>query len=138
MRDFLNAHANLFLDENVGDHKYLKYLQVINPQYEPLLIEIKARINDGYDKAYYKEKLSNDLKVYISPWLTVPATAPVFGRKLRKSGIIKFIEELPYIDYIDIVSFKVKKEGNELGENIAPNTDHGILTTTAIHSVITL
>jgi hypothetical protein len=136
MRDFLNNRANLFLNETVGVG--YKFLQVVNPQYEPLSIKIKVKISGGYDKAFYKEKLSDDLKNHIAPWVKNPENTPVFGRKLRKSGLIRFIEDLPYIDYIDVNDFSIKKDDIKLGEIIEPNTEHGILTTAAIHEVETL
>lgn len=138
MRDYLNTKANLFLNEPVldalgkpvGDHKYL---QVVNAQYEPIRITVEVRFRPGIDEVFYKVQLSNDLKHYLSPWVSDEQAAPVFGRNLRCSKIQQFIEELPYIDIIEF--FEARKNNELLTEDILPGAAHGILTTAHIHRI---
>jgi|GEM_PF-1881119 len=134
IRDYLNKYANLFLNEEIGDHKYL---QVVNPQYEHLILKIKVQFKPGVDEAFYKLKLSDDLRDHIAPWLNNPNAAPVFGRMLRRSAIIRFVEDLLYIDFVKEMVVQ-RSDGTSLiikGELIRPDAAHGILTTDIKHSV---
>ncbi|MBC7778015.1 MAG: hypothetical protein H7246_21465 [Phycisphaerae bacterium] len=135
IRDYLNLHANLFLNEPIGDHKFL---QVVNPQYEHLKVDISVQFKPRLDKAFYKMKLSEDLRNFIAPWLGNPDAAPEFGRILRESAIERFVEDLHYIDFIQ--SIAIYKDGslNPLPKIIRPDAAHGILTTVPQHTVTAL
>lgn len=139
IRDYLNRQANLFLNQPVldtqgdpiSDHKYL---QVVNPQYETIQIKVQVRFRPGIDEAFYKIRLSDDLVNFLSPWLTDDQAPPVFGRVLRRSKILEFIEKLSYIDYIH--SFQLELNGFAVvKESIYPSAAHGILSSASSHSV---
>lgn len=100
MRDFLAARANLFAAYGEDEEAYL---QVLNPHYETLDIQVKVYFLPEYsDVAFYEKKLAEELRDYISPWLANPQAPPVFGRSIARSKILQFIEERYYVDYVDL------------------------------------
>lgn len=136
MRDYLNQQANLFLNQPYGD---FKWLQLVNPQYETLQIELEVKFRKGVDEALFSIKLSQELSIYLAPWRSNTNAAPTFGRGLRKSAIIRFVEDRPYIDYVEKMmltkSGKVYPAGTGEGEDIRPEADHAILTTAPYHLI---
>lgn len=99
MRLYLAARANLFV---AYGEKEEAHLQVVNPLYEKVDLLVTVAFMPGIDEAFYKEQLQQELTYYISPWLADPLKPPAFGRTLQRSAILQFIEERPYIDYVDL------------------------------------
>lgn len=134
MRDFLAGRANLLLACTEPGR-----LKVLNPLYEKVGIEVHVEFKSGEDKAFRSAQLKKELINYVSTWLNDPEKPPVFGRILRRSGIIQFIEERPYVDYIDIkgetpggTPFIIKVEGSQVDtEHIRPGTSRSILAADA-------
>jgi len=98
MQEYLIGHTNLFVA--CGDNAEA-HLQVVNPLYEKVDVLVKVAFSSS-DIAYSKQQLRKALTHYISPWLADPSNPPVFGRVLEKSAILQFIEEQPYVDYVDV------------------------------------
>lgn len=100
MRDYLASKANLFVAYGQGQEAHL---QVVNPLYEQVDVRVHVCFRPEYaDKAYYEQKLAEELTHFISPWLADPSVPPGFGRVLERSQILQFIEERPYIDFVDL------------------------------------
>ncbi len=85
-------------------------LQVINPKYEEVTFEFKVKFYAGYDNNQYKIQLNTDLVNYLSPWAYSSDAEIDFGGTLYKSVVIRFIEELRYVDYIS--NFKMYFTGS--------------------------
>lgn len=90
-------------------------LVVENPSYEEILVEFSVGFHPGYDAGYYGELLNESLKRFLAPWAYEEGQDLVFGGKIHKSAIIKFIEEQPYVDFV--VDFLVYHNTN--GSNFA-------------------
>lgn len=81
------------------------YLRVENPIYEPIQVSFNVGFHEGYDEGFYGKKLHQQLQEFLSPWafesVTDENTDLVFGGELHKSTILKFIEDLAYVDFVN-------------------------------------
>ncbi|MFC0513962.1 baseplate J/gp47 family protein [Mucilaginibacter angelicae] len=75
-------------------------LLAINPDYEEVILDFKVKFYFGFDENLYAAKLNTDVINYLSPWAFNRNADIDFGGILYKSVVIRFIEELPYVDYI--------------------------------------
>lgn len=75
-------------------------LLAINPDYEEVILDFKVKFYFGLDENLYAAKLNTDLINYLSPWAYNRNADIDFGGTLYKSVVIRFIEELSYVDYI--------------------------------------
>ncbi|HEY9195383.1 MAG TPA: baseplate J/gp47 family protein, partial [Mucilaginibacter sp.] len=75
-------------------------LLAINPDYEEVILDFKVKFYFGLDENLYAAKLNTDIVNYLSPWAFNRNADIDFGGILYKSVVIRFIEELPYVDYI--------------------------------------
>lgn len=110
----------------------LSHLEVRNPLYETIKIDCKVRVRDCFDAHYYKAKLVEDLNYFLSPWIGGEETQIRFGGSLHDSVVIYFIEQLPYIDYLE--DLKMYHEGTEVREALT-TTSHSILTSFGTHDI---
>ena len=78
--------------------------QVINPMYEPVQVKVRLKLKREYEFNYYEQIINKKLQEFLSPWINNPGTAIHFGGKISKSMIIKFLEDLPYVDYLTALS----------------------------------
>jgi hypothetical protein len=89
--------------------------QVINPEYEEVTFAFEVVFYKGFDKNQYEIQLNNDIINYLSPWAFDNTAEIDFGGTLYKSVVIRFIEELSYVDYI--ANFKMYFTKNGSGNN---------------------
>ncbi len=82
-------------------------LFVKNPGYTRIRIESGIKFHQGIDEVYYQKELKTDLMRLLSPWAFDETHDIAFERKLYKSYIINYIEELHYVDFV--CCFKVMK-----------------------------
>lgn len=133
MRDFLAARANLFVTYDSSEDACL---QVLNPHYEPLDIEVKVKFKPEYsDEAFYRKKLAEALRDLISPWLNNPAVPPMFGRSIARSKILQFIEGRYYVDYVYMDSLHIRRRRTDIAGQILdlagkPLSEKDLLTQT--------
>ncbi len=76
-------------------------VNVENPRYEKLIAHFKVAFYPGYDAGYYGHLLNDDIKKFLSPWAFEQGEDIVFGGKLYKSDLLYFIENRPYVDYVN-------------------------------------
>lgn len=135
MQDYLKSKCNGFVAAEDKD-----FLQVVNPQYEEIRIELQVAFYPGLDKNFYKFELDKDLRFFLSPWLSTQSVDITFGRPLHKSHILQFIEERPYVDgisYLEVYHFSEHLEPDSPiyddcrieGSYIRPLTARSILST---------
>jgi hypothetical protein len=106
--EFLKGHASAWAD-----------FQVINPMYEPVKVSVQLKLKRGYEFNYYEQVLNQQVQEFLSPWVSNTATAIHFGGKVTKSMIIKFLEDLPFVDYLTKLSLqKLSPALNALGADI--------------------
>ncbi|OYW19659.1 MAG: hypothetical protein B7Z54_03255 [Sphingobacteriales bacterium 12-47-4] len=108
------------------------YSEVRNPLYETVKVSCRVQIRDCYDAHYYKSVLIEDLNSFLSPWIGGEETEIRFGGSLHDSVVVYFIEQLPYVDYLE--DLKIFHEGTEVREAIT-TTSHSILTSFGTHDI---
>lgn len=126
-------------DEGCGCHDQ-GTLVVRNAIFEPVRLQVCVRFRTGKEFAYYRKKLNGDLKSFLSPWAATPGYAIVFGAKISSMQLLRFLENLDYVDVV--MGLKVKhfpgrqfSESNETSiafeevESIEPFTSRSVLTT---------
>jgi hypothetical protein len=114
-------------------------IEVINPVYEIITVKCGVKMKTGFDETFYAGQLNKDLQQFISPWLADKNISPSFEGTIYASGIVNFIEERPYIDYI--TDFEATKtEGNNIitwTESTSGSSEDVILTSAVQHSIDT-
>ncbi|MBL4676740.1 MAG: baseplate J/gp47 family protein [Mucilaginibacter sp.] len=81
--------------------------QIINPLYEPIKVSVNLKLKKGYEFNYYQKVIDQKIKEFLSPCIYNPASEINFGGKITKSMLIKFLEDLDFIDYL--TSFSLVK-----------------------------
>ena len=108
---------------------------VINPDYEVVTVELKVKFLKGYDESYYKKVLNTDIIKLLSPWAFEKTASINFGVELHKSIVIKYVEELSYVDYVQDVELFV--DGVKHNSGIAPSSPKAILVSSKQHILST-
>lgn len=106
-------------------------LKVMNPRYEKVNICMKVKFYLGKDENYYKEKLQQELREFIAPWITGNQENLRFAQCLNRSDFIRFLETRDYVDYITDLKMTHEEDTggiptNELQE-VCPKTPRSIL-----------
>lgn len=112
--------------------------QIINPEYEEIKVSLKVQFNVGFDAHFYTSQLEEDIKQYLSPWAYKETAGLRFGVTFHKSKLIAYVEQLPYVDYLDSVVLRhIKKVGTtgEIKTNITPSSPKAILVSAKQHEV---
>lgn len=99
-------------------------LNVRNPTYEKIKVTFGVEFKKEFsDRTFYVNQLSEDIKRFISPWAFGEADDIVFGGRIDKSVILNFIEERPYVDFVDNFILDLYLPGEEFplgGDPSAP------------------
>jgi hypothetical protein len=93
--------------------------QVINPLYEPVKVSVKLKLKRGYEFNYYENIINQKLQQFLSPWISNSASDIHFGGKVTQSMVIKYLEDLDFVDYL--TSFTLQKYSadiNAFGSNV--------------------
>ncbi|MES3019692.1 MAG: hypothetical protein V4721_18025 [Bacteroidota bacterium] len=104
-------------------------VEVENPVYEKIKIvsKIKFRQNKSSDNGLYKQKLSEDLKKYLCPWLYESNSSFKIGSQIYVTEVLNYIKKRPYVDYVtgfSILHF-YHWQNEETGEMLAGVNDFG-------------
>lgn len=75
-------------------------LVVRNPSYERIKVKCSVKFQPGYDTGYYLKELDTDIKKFLAPWAYNQNSTITFERKIFKSVLINYIEELSYVDFV--------------------------------------
>jgi hypothetical protein len=75
-------------------------LHIVNPTYEPMLVDCKIEFTKGFDPGYHADVLNQELTEFLSPWAYEDGEDIVFGGRLPASEIMAFIEGKEYVDHI--------------------------------------
>ncbi len=102
----LSLHRRLdiydFLRERISPFIYLR---VENAIYEPIHLSFNVGFHQGFDEGFYGQKLHQQIQEFLSPWAFEQdwdgSHDLVFGGQLHKSVILKFIEDLHYVDFVN-------------------------------------
>ena len=82
-------------------------LFVLNPDFCRIQIDCGIKLRPGYDQGYYLKQVNEDLMKLLSPWAFDQTRPVTFERKLYKSHLVNYLEELPYVDFV--CCFKVNR-----------------------------
>ena len=112
--NLLNLNATNLLEPRVSTHtlndirQYIMErtspfvdIEVINPEYQQLLLDFKVGFFSGYDAGFYGQQLNQELKRYLSPWAFDEGEDVVFGGRTYKSVVLTFVEKRPYVDFVN-------------------------------------
>ena len=108
-------------------------LSVGNPHYEELSVNATVSFQDEVDTGFYLAKLEGDIKKYLSPWAYDQDLKIEMGTSLHTSSLIKFIELLPYINFVARV--RVDKDNNYSNANEISAGPNAILITSNKHNL---
>ncbi|MEO6613419.1 MAG: hypothetical protein ABIT05_09090, partial [Chitinophagaceae bacterium] len=99
-----------------------------NAIYETINFCIRVQLVKGKDENYYKEKLKEDIRVFLAPWALGEFHKMSFGECVYRSDIIRFLETTGYVDFI--TDLKMGSKGEEPSEymySVCPQTPRSIL-----------
>ena len=99
-------------------------LQVINPLYEKIQVAFGVKFRTGFDRGFYEGQLKEDIKTFLSPWISHEGKEIVFGGKIHKSVIMNFVEERHYVDFV--TDFKMN---HDVSGDFKADVDEAIPTT---------
>jgi len=77
--------------------------EIRNPVYERIKVVCKIRFiptDNNYNDNLYLQKLQEDIKQYLCPWLFNTVNDFKIGTVLYRSEMLNFINRLPYVDYV--------------------------------------
>jgi hypothetical protein len=77
--------------------------EIRNPVYERVKVVCKVKFNgnlDNQNENRYLQKLDEDIKRFLCPWLFGAVTNFKVGSTLYRSEMLNFINRLPYISYV--------------------------------------
>ena len=112
-------------------------LDVINPVYEEVKIDITVKFYNEFDKALYTLELNEDLKKFLSPWAFDEAKNVEFGITLHQTVLIDFVERLHYVDYITSIKMFVGDPQKKM-KNAQPSSPKAILVSAEQHKITPL
>ncbi|MDX2361904.1 MAG: baseplate J/gp47 family protein [Crocinitomicaceae bacterium] len=110
-------------------------LDVINPDYQPIQIDLKVKFHDQFDEALYSIQLNEDIIKLLSPWAFDKSSFVEFGETLHRSVLIDYIEELHYVDYIQDVQM-ITSQGISI-QNYSPSSPKTIMVSAKEHKIST-
>ncbi|CAL1517153.1 baseplate J/gp47 family protein [Chitinophaga sp. MM2321] len=90
IRQFISGCVSPFVD-----------IHVENPLYEQVLVDFKVGFHIGLDAGYYGKLLNEDIKKFLSPWAYEEGHDIIFENQIHKSVILAFIEQRPYVDFVN-------------------------------------
>lgn len=126
---FLNTHSSSWVEHHVT-----------NPLYEPVKISVKIKLKKGFEFNYYEKIVDGMLQKFLSPWITNTSSDIHFGGKITKSMIVKFLEDLEFVDFLtDLSLFHSINGGKSFGSNAEvaeASNPAAILVSSSRHEII--
>ncbi|MEP5340736.1 MAG: hypothetical protein ABJL44_00050 [Algibacter sp.] len=113
-----------FLDNHSPAHAEIV---VHNPSYLRVLTKCSVKFYSGYDAGFYKEKLIDEIKRFLSPWAYQQDSDIRIGGRLHASVLINFIAERPYIDYVANLKLFQSEDGETFTDVRAINNGKSIV-----------
>jgi len=131
--DFLNKNSPIYAE-----------VAVINPSYLQVLTRCTVRFYEGYNPDFYKEKLVEEIKRFLSPWAYDQNSDINIGGNLHASVLINFIAERPYVDYVanlklfqseDGINFTDVRSSNDGKSIVIPSRPDMVMVSAANHFI---
>ena len=110
-------------------------LTVINPLFEEIMIDCIVTFSEYVkDEAFYEKKLQQDVKRFLSPWAFENGQEPEFGGTIYRAAILDFIEELPYIDFVE--KLEVIHQESISGDMATASSPASVLISAWQHTIV--
>ncbi|MDR3705697.1 MAG: hypothetical protein P4L28_07325 [Paludibacteraceae bacterium] len=74
-------------------------IEVRNPCFERLQVRCAVKFKKGLDAGYFINKLNEAIIDYLTPWQTNGGNEPGFGKVIKCSDVLSFIQSLDFVDY---------------------------------------
>jgi hypothetical protein len=118
IKTFVKASISPFVD-----------VEIENPVYEKIKIiaKIKFKHTKSADNGYYTQKLNEDLRKYLCPWLYESSSSFKIGSQIYVTEVLNYIKKRPYVEYItgfSILHF-YNWQNEETGEILSGVNDFG-------------
>lgn len=111
-------------------------LHVRNPVFEPVKAVFRVRFFPGYDPTFYENLLNEAIIRYLSPWAFEEGRDIEFGGKFYLAPLVNFVEEQPYVDYVDAFTLHHEADPSQRGlEVIRPTSLVAILVAARRHDI---
>lgn len=113
-------------------------VQVKNPLYQSIRLDLKVRFLPGYEFNFYRDQVNQELVRFLSPW-AFDATRPIsFGGKIYRSVLLDFVEKLAPVDFV--TDFRMYSGTGADGrprdvEEIQAETPDAILVSAPAHGI---
>jgi hypothetical protein len=127
IRDYLLERAPMALGPDS--------LHVSNPAYRPLRVDFKVAMRPGYAFSFYRQAINDALVRALSPWAFDTTQALDFGGRVRRSALVNFVEELPWVDYVTDFRLSLAEPGAADSAELSPDAPDAILVSAADHLI---
>ena len=74
--------------------------EVVNARYEEVRYRVTPAFREKENEGLYIRRLNQDIINYLSPWAYDSEAELTFGGSIHRSSLIRFITNLPYVDFI--------------------------------------
>ncbi|PPK87918.1 baseplate J-like protein [Neolewinella xylanilytica] len=125
-----------FLRARISCHAVL---HVRNPLFEDVIVRADVKYTAGTDVSWAEKQLNLDLIEYISPWHDGGLAGLDFTAEVHRSGVVNFMEERSYVDYVKNVTLLHVTDPVQNGaERLRPTKLVAVLASTPQHDLRTL
>ncbi|MEZ4774817.1 MAG: baseplate J/gp47 family protein [Bacteroidia bacterium] len=118
-----------FLKTRVSD-----FTEVIveSPVYEEVRVKANVKFARGKDIGFYSGQIVKDIIRFMAPWLYDPETRISFTNEITPSGILNFLDEQQYVDYVTDFRLEYRKNTDDpwakvTGDVVAASTASSLL-----------
>lgn len=103
-------------------------IRVFNPRYEGVRVKIKVVLHKGFDQNYYEAQLQQAIIHFLAPWHLGDSEKLRFGQPIYRSDLLKYVEQLPYVNYVVELKMAHEQDENTWSTVVEPCTARSILT----------
>ncbi len=110
-------------------------LHVVNPRFEEVQVDFEVSFHEFMDEVFYRNLLDREIEQFLCPWAFDFNQKIILGGSINKSSLINFVEERPYVDFINC--FKLHHIiRNDVGTVIEKKSDLEEVTAASGRSVL--
>lgn len=110
-------------------------ITVMNPLFEEVAVGGDVVFQSFVkDRGFYEDKLREDVKRFLSPWAYEDGREPEFDGAVYNAAVVNFIEELPYVDYVQSLSLSHVNAVSG-GDMVKASSPASMLITASSHNI---
>ena len=114
-------------------------VSVTNPAYEAVNVSCEVRFHESLDDNLYRDQLSADIDRFLAPWVFEQGRYLDFGGALHRSVVLKYIEDLGYVDFVTDLTLSVRDNAGTLIASglseVTASTSWSVLTSHRLHHI---